>query len=290
MGPGVRNAIVMSNNAPSIPHLFLRTTRPLETPIGAVEAKWMVGTLTESLFYDTIDANNLRSLSGLVVTLRPAFEPQLTFGLARVVYRPSDGTAETLRQALDVVSYGSVDSRSDSVSAEHPEQILSLFARWLLPAAGAEVYAEWARTELPHSVRDLLVEPNHSQGYTLGLQWARRVSSDGGVVRLQGELTYLEQSATFRKRPVPGYYVSRTVPQGYTQRGQSIGAAIGPGASSQWLAADYVRDGWQLGIQGGGSAGTTMPSIDRRPEEASSAMTSVSSRVCEERRGSGGVM
>jgi hypothetical protein len=30
-----------------------------------------------------------------------------------------------------------------------------------------------------------------------------------------------------------------------------IGAAIGPGASSQWLAADYLADWWRLGIFGG---------------------------------------
>ena len=37
-------------------------------------------------------------------------------------------------------------------------------------------------------------------------------------------------------------------PQGYTLRGQGIGAAIGPGASSQWLAGDYVAPGWRAGL------------------------------------------
>jgi hypothetical protein len=37
------------------------------------------------------------------------------------------------------------------------------------------------------------------------------------------------------------------VPQGYTNDGQSLGAAIGPGSSGQWLALDYLASRWRLG-------------------------------------------
>src|SRR5262249_17261186 len=46
-GPGVRNAIVMSNNAAGIPELFIRTSHPIATPIGSVEARWIAGALTK---------------------------------------------------------------------------------------------------------------------------------------------------------------------------------------------------------------------------------------------------
>ena len=36
--------------------------------------------------------------------------------------------------------------------------------------------------------------------------------------------------------------------QGYTHRGQVIGAAIGPGASSQWFATDYLRRTGSVGL------------------------------------------
>jgi hypothetical protein len=35
--------------------------------------------------------------------------------------------------------------------------------------------------------------------------------------------------------------------QGYTNKGQVLGASIGPGASSQWLAVDYLGPGWRVG-------------------------------------------
>ncbi len=70
-------------------------------------------------------------------------------------------------------------------------------------------------------------------------------------MRLQGELTTLEQSATFRNRSLGSYYTSRRVIQGYTQRGEPLGAAIGPGASGQWLAADYMEPSWSFGVFAG---------------------------------------
>ena len=41
--------------------------------------------------------------------------------------------------------------------------------------------------------------------------------------------------------------MSTRVIQGYTNRGEVLGASIGPGASSQWLAIDYLKPSWRLG-------------------------------------------
>jgi hypothetical protein len=249
-GPGIRNAIVMSNNAAGIPHVFLRTSSPARTRIGSFEAKWMLGTLSESAFFDADPENDLRSISALAATFTPALEPDLTLGVTRAVYAPVDRVSGVPGRAFDVfVRSGRTVMLDSSTAARGPDQLLSLFARWVFPEEGAEVYGEWAREEIPTSVRDLLAAPNHTQGYTLGLQWAGPARNDANV-RLQTEVTYLEQSATFRQRRVPTYYVSPSVPQGYTHKGEVIGAAIGPGASSQWAAADYIAPRWQVGLFG----------------------------------------
>jgi hypothetical protein len=240
-GPGLRAGIVMSGNAPGIPHAFLRTSRPVQTGIGQLEARWMVGGLTESLFFDTVSTNDVRSISAAAVTFRPAIDDDLTFGAARAVYSSVGGAGSVAARSLDVITRGS-PSDADATF----EQILSVFARWVLPADGLEVFGEWARLELPSSFRELVAAPQHTQGYTLGLQWARPLTSDL-TLRLQAEATYLEQSNTFRVAPTPGYYVSDRVPQGYTHHGQVIGAAIGPGASSQWIAADLFHGAGRFG-------------------------------------------
>lgn len=258
-GPGVRNAIVLSNQAGGVPHAFVRSSRPLRTRLGAVEGRWIVGGLSESLFFDTVSTNDVRSLSGFAATLRPAAEPDLTLGVARVVYAAVDRPSAVPGRLLDVFTrWGRPPGIvPDSVAADTVppeelgyEQVLSLFGRWVLPASGVELYAEWARIELPTSVADFVNQPNHTQGYTLGLQWARPVR-EGSLFRLQTELTFLEESATYDNRPTRGYYVSASVPQGYTERGQMLGAAVGPGGSGQWLAADHLSPGWSVGAFGG---------------------------------------
>jgi hypothetical protein len=242
-GPGVRGGILFSNNAPGFPHLFLRTGRPLRTPVGAVEAKWLVGALESSGYIDPDGDEGRRSLSALGVTLQPPLVPGLTLGMARAVYSPVDGWGEAAGRAADVL--GHWDAGRDS-TGRAAEQMLALSARWVSPGDGAELWVEWARREFPESLRDLLVQPEHGQGYTLGGQMARPLGSR--TVRLQAEHTYLEESPSFRSRPTGSWYASARVPQGYTERGQVIGAAVGPGGSGQWLAADLVGRRGEGGI------------------------------------------
>ncbi len=50
--------------------------------------------------------------------------------------------------------------------------MMSLFGRWLFPKDHFELYFEWAKSELPRSLRDFVIAPQDAQGYTMGLQWA----------------------------------------------------------------------------------------------------------------------
>jgi hypothetical protein len=253
-GPGIRNAIVLSNNAPGFPHLFIRTAHPFTTRLGLVEARWLVGGLTESKFFDTVSTNNVRSLASIATTLQTAWNPNLSFGFARSVYSTATGWGQVPWRWLDVLSRtadtGDATPEDATRKPTRKDQLFSLFARWVAPADGLEVYAELARTQLRLNLHDLLVRPNHTQAYTLGLQW-RRPAWFGGIIRVQPEITQMEQSATFRDLPQESWYMSTRVIQGYTNRGEVLGASIGPGASSQWLAVDYLQPSWRFGVYGG---------------------------------------
>lgn len=254
-GPGIRNALVLSNNAPGFPHLFLRTESPWRSRFGSVEARLLVGGLTESRYFDTTSTNNLRSISAAAVTFQPAIARNIVVGASRSVFATSKGWDRIPGRLLDAFAAtgrpNNAPLADSSLTPGGRDQIFSLFGRWVLPNDGFEAYAEWARTEFPISLRDLLVAPNHTQGYTLGLQWNRLAFRPQGRVRLQGELTSVEQGPTFRDRPQGSFYTSRRVIQGYTQMGEPLAAAIGPGASGQWLAADYLEPSWSFGIFAG---------------------------------------
>jgi hypothetical protein len=253
-GPGVRNALIMSSNAPGIPKLFVRTARPIRTPIGAVEARYILGSLATSPYFEVTDeSRRARSLSAAAVTLRPAFAPALTLGLARSVFAQT-GEGETIGHAFDVLSStGRPNALPNADPSQTPgrDQLYSFFARYVLPDDGFESYLEWGRTEIPKNFRDLLVSPNHTQGYTLGVQYARPLARDARTLRFQAEVTNVAQSSTFRQRPTGSWYTSRAALQGYTQRGQVIGAAIGPGGASQWLAGDLFTPRWTAGLFAG---------------------------------------
>ncbi len=254
-GPGVRNALVLSNNAPGFPHLFLRTAAPVRSPIGPFEARWLVGGLTESRFFDTDASNDLRSISLLALTWQPRWERGLTVGAARAVYAPTDDWVSVLGDFAQVFAdVGTPNARplSDPTQTPGRDQLFSLFFRWVFPSDDFEVYGEWGRAEQPLSLRDFLSQPNHSQAYVLGLQWlgpeVAPWSHARGRVRVQGEASFLQQSTTFRFRPIGTWYTSRAVVQGYTNRGQVLGAAIGPGSSSQFVSVGYEGGRWRAGL------------------------------------------
>ncbi len=250
-GPGIRNAIVMSNNAAGFPHAFLRTARPVATRAGWFEGTWIIGGLSESRFFDGNAANDLRSIAGLAFTWRLRWAPGLTVGATRAVYAPVSSWGAAVPRIFNVFARtGRPNARptSDSTMTPGRDQVYSVFARWIFPDEGLETYAEWSRTEFPSSLREWFTAPNHTQGFTVGFQWARPLPA--ATLRLQAEMTYLEHDPTFRDQPQGTYYTSRSVEQGYTQRGQVIGAAIGPGASSQWLGVDYVAKTWSVGLVG----------------------------------------
>lgn len=237
-GPGIRNALILSDNAAGIPRVFARTARPIATRLGDVAGYWFTGGLMESPYFDYDGRNDLRSASGAVVTLRLRADTGLTIGAARMVVA---GTrlSRIISRVGDVFfdwsrapSSGPITRRSD--------QMYSLFGRWVIPDAGLSTHVEWATLDLPTSLRSILVAPQKGQGFTVGLEWANRMDS-GTTLRIQTEFTTLEQTPRTAGGVLPEFYASYTVPQGFTQQGQALGAAIGPGSSSQYFGVDLFR-------------------------------------------------
>ena len=248
-GPGSFNAILLSNNAAGVPHIFARTAHPWRTRFGEFEGQWIAGRLSESGFFDLDTMPRARSLSGLIVTWRPTQVSGFTMGMGRLVMSAAPNGVLSVGSAFDVLrSIGRPNTAPrDSLHRPSSDQIFSVFARMAVPNAGVEGYLEWARFEEPAGLTDLLEFPQHSQGYTIGLQWLRPFRS--GSWRSQIELSYLEPSAALRLRPEFDSYTSAAVPQGFTNRGQVLGATIGPGSSSQMVATDAIFRRWRIGGQ-----------------------------------------
>lgn len=238
-GPGAVNALLLSSNAPGFAHAFVEMPRPWRTRAGAFEGQYLLGTLRESGFFDRDRTNDARSLSAVAVVWRPsgrlAAWPSL--GIARAVMAPGAAGPDDLLGAFQDVGRP-VSAPADIARHGARDQITDLFLRWAVPGSGVEAYAEWARYEFPASLRDLIEFPGHAQGYTVGFHVARP-SWRASTLQLQSEFTYTEPSPSLRVRPVGLSYTSAALPQGWTHSGQMLGPMIGPGSSSQHLAADW---------------------------------------------------
>jgi capsule assembly protein Wzi len=244
-GPGIRNAIVMGANAPGFLHASLSTNRPVDIGIGTLEGQWIWGGLGQSDWFDPALAATDRYMTGLVLTYSPSFLPGLSVGGTRVFQElVPDGGLDAAEYLL--VLQGLVKSSQASVGnprgEDERDQLLSLFARWVFPNSGFETYVEWSRNDHAASLEDFILEPEHSQGYTLGLQKATAFSGERALV-LRAELTHLEAPPTFQLRPRGTYYEHSIVTQGYTNKGQLLGAGVGPGGNGQMVGFDWY-DVW----------------------------------------------
>lgn len=229
-GPGVRNSILLSNNAPGFPHAFVGTSRPLDVRIGNLEAQYVYGQVDESKWFDDDDGNDLRHFTAWALTLEPAFAPGLTVGYAQLAH-------DSIRGPRPGEDFG------DAVPGN---RLVGLYGRWAMPAAQFELYGEWARDDRWGETVDLLMEPQHSQAYLFGLQ---KVLGSRQRVRLHAELANtFEKPAVNATRGVPVFYTHWFEVQGHTQRGQLLGAQIGPQALQQFLAVDLLTAGGFAGL------------------------------------------
>lgn len=244
-GPALRNALVMSNNAPGFLHGSVGTNQPVDIGIGDLEGRWIWGGLGQSDYFDP-DANPDRFITGIVLTYSPSWLDGLALGMTRVFQQlvPDDGidTSEYLLVFQGLVKASQVSNESPDGTDER-DQLVSLFGRWVFPESGFEAYFEWARNDHAGDLGDLFQEPEHSQAYTLGFQKVTSFAPQR-VFAFRGELTHLEAPPTFQLRPRGVYYTHSVVTQGYTHQGQILGAGIGPGSNAQFLGVDlYERWG-----------------------------------------------
>jgi hypothetical protein len=248
-GPGIQNALLLSNNAPGLRHAFVGTRTPVEIPlgIGDLEFKLLWAEPEDSEYFrGSASTNRRRFTTALNVTFSPGFAPNFSLGFGRFShkYLPENG--------LSFSDFGAtlpfINDRQTSSGGDDENQLVSAFFRWVFPEGGAEVYGEYLREDSYFNIRDLFMEPEHDRAFTVGFQ---KVVEGGGFFELykfNGELSSLVPGRIDEVRPQTYYYGNDTITQGHTNEGQLLGAAIGPGSAGQYLSVDGYFDKGQIGF------------------------------------------
>lgn len=249
-GPGVRNSLLMSNNAPGFPHLSFNSLQPVTSSIGSFEWQLISGELKSSgILPDTSQRlngqslyipkqNGDRYLNGVVVTWQPKWTKGLFVGFSRVFYQYMSDVASSLNGYLPV--FGKFFKGGlPNEDAKKRDQMISFFFRFILPKEKAEFYAEYGRNDHSQNARDFLLEPEHSRAYILG--FSKTFENPKNDVRLFGEITNLQMPSTMLLRAQESWYSHYQVRHGYTNYGQVTGAGIGPGGSSQTIGLQWGK-------------------------------------------------
>jgi len=240
-GPGFRNALLLTNEAQGFPHAFLGTSRPVDVWLGRLEALAFWGRLDRSRY--AVGPSGHPWITGLALGFEPRWVPGLTVGAGRVF-------VESLQSLQDdaylTVLEGVLKSQVRGGDNPRDNQVASLWFRWAMPEAGFELHGEWGRDDFPISVAGLLREPDRTSGYVAGFQKLFRLGGPRAV-RVQAEVARL-----YEARPLDAFgglpvWYTHLEDLGYSHRGQLLGASVGPGGASQFLAVDLFTASGRLG-------------------------------------------
>jgi hypothetical protein len=243
-GPGIRNALVMSNNAPGIKQLFAGTRYPLKLPlnIGKIEFRFVAGWPDDSDYYASQTPQ--RFMSALHVIYSPSFLPGLHVGANRLthMYVPEDGLT-----AAEIFTSQPFAERQLGTNNPDENEMASIFFRWVFPRASAEIYGSYFREDSFYDSRDLYLQIDHDRAYTIGFQKLVHMNRID-FIRVNLELSNLVPNRVQEVRPQTYYYRHSRIRQGHTNRGHVLGAEIGPGSGSQYLGVDGFFKKGMLGI------------------------------------------
>ncbi|HEY4195523.1 MAG TPA: capsule assembly Wzi family protein [Mucilaginibacter sp.] len=261
-GPGIRNALIISDNAPGFKHFTLNTIRPLKTFLGSFEGQVIAGKLVGSglppLTVTTLpNGTNLYNLknpdwryfTGFNINYHPKWIPGLTLGLTRTF----DAYAEDVKGLSGYFPYFfpySKDATTNAAGDPFPrDQYTSLYARWLFTKAQAEVYFEYGLNDNSYNLRDFVGSPDHSRAYIFGLRKMFPVNgSPDQHILFSGEIAQLSQSPDRIVRDAGGWYTHSVVTDGQTDGGQVLGAGTGSGGNLQSMDISWVSGLKKLGI------------------------------------------
>ncbi len=261
-GPGIRNALILSDNAPGFKHITLNTVRPIKTFIGSFEGQVIAAHLDGSGFSpltvtNLSDGTNLftprsgdwRYFTGFNINYHPKWVPGLTIGLTRT-FDAYDADVKANGFSAYVPFFFPYQ-RQDTNNGDpfSRDQYTSLYARWLFTKAQAEVYFEYGLNDNSYNLDDFLGSPDHSRAYIFGIRKLLPISgSKDQHILFSGEITQLSQSPDRVVRDAAGWYIHSTVVEGYTNEGQVLGAGTGSGGNLQSMEVSCVLGLKRLGI------------------------------------------
>ena len=244
-GPADNYAYILSTNAPGVPRAFFGTSQPLNLYLFRLHSLIEWGILSQSHYspvggsryiQSTQQPGTRRFMSGIIASIQPRGMDGLEVGAARFYHIgwPRGGPQwSDFRRPLEAIFKNNLRPEpplpgTNQVVAVRENQLASLFARWVVPGAGFEVYGEFGREDHSADTRDFLAEPDH--GGASRMFGLRKMWRSGYALRAEG--INFEAPPIKQVRSEGSVYLHSILRQGHTERGQVLGADVGVGSGA----------------------------------------------------------
>lgn len=251
-GPGQFNALIFSNNARGFKHLTLNTTRPAKTFLGSFEGQLLIGRLEPSGFkpsqHPGLNSSYFRNLStdwrylnGLSLSYQPKWVPGLSVGINRTFQQYNEARGNAFGDwfpVFEVFTKEALFEQGHSVDYDKKaqDQQVSIFGRYVLPKANAELYFEYGRRDHSLNWREFTLNPEHARAYILGFGKLFTLPQTDKLIQVRAEMTQQQESVNryIRYAGIGGGLSWHTHYQvrGFTHYGESLGVGIGAGGSN----------------------------------------------------------
>jgi hypothetical protein len=248
-GPGIRNSLIFTNSAAGFQHLYLSSTKPIETPFGNLEFNGIIGRLEPTRFEDPDDPFmrtmweggiaqkklNTRTIKAFTLNLQPNFFKNFYIGYAfsRQLYQNDKNN---------------FDIKYSFFSKDQPKMDLGvLMFRVMLPKNHAEFYGELGQPEKAPWPWKFFGDSVRT-GFVIGLRKFVPLKNKNFIFEFSTEfvqLSLMNPRLIFNADPradgpqFNSWYTSPIIRQGYSNDGQLLGSNIGPGSNSQFLSIAF---------------------------------------------------
>lgn len=265
-GPGWRNALIMTNNAPGFLHAGLQTLKPIKTKWGSFEGQALIGWLDSSGVvpvenvrqfaefwpgaYEPKISQSNRGIIGMMISWQPKWIPNLYIGFAASQYFYKQ-KKDSLDQPFPDYPYTS------SPQSKYQATLGSMFMRYVMPGDRTEIYAEFGRADKIATVFNLFGD-TIPLAYIAGIRKLIPIGAKKGFIDLSAELAHLQLpdprliftgANPFSIPQTRSWYTHSRVRHGYTHHGQLLGAGIGPGSNSQTLSISWIKGFNRVGVR-----------------------------------------
>ncbi|MBD8490886.1 hypothetical protein IFO69_19190 [Echinicola sp. CAU 1574] len=261
-GPGRRNSLLMSNNAPGFLHASFETRKAVKTNLGYFEGQIIVGKLKNSgypppgadyvyrqtpLYIPKRDMD-WRYLAGITISYQPKWLPGLSVGYSSVS-QMYHNDMDSFDDYLPIFNGKKRDKGVVDPEANQRNQLNSGYFRWMSHGGLFEFYGEYGSNGNSKKLMDFLVYPDENRAYTLGFSNYIPLKQEDTFLGVNFEITQTGQTVHETILSKNSWYTHPYVRHGYTHMGQVLGAGNGPGSNVIFAELSWVKNFTKFGLQ-----------------------------------------